>query len=156
MENSKNKLREWGWVLIFFAIYDVFMFIIKNITDLASGEVIQTLSAVDPAIQAAVTGIVIAILVLWALAIVAQLFIGGRGLQISSSSNPTKSGSHIVIAKILGVLNVIMTIIVAVGLFTTKFDIENLLTLIISICDVIILFSYAKDAKIVRNAVLNA
>lgn len=83
------------------------------------------------------------------ISIIIGFYLGVKG--IAESKKTSGSRLHIVIGKIVAILNVILAISLAITLFDSKNLVDDIFSFIIALTDVIIMFSYVSTAKAVRN-----
>ena len=106
----------------------------------------------DPTVQN-VTNIVLYVLLSWAiLSILIGFYLGVKG--IADSRGGYGSRLHIVLARIIGIINVILLIILGLGLLDSTDLWHDLETVGLCLVDIILMFSYASAAKAVRNGEL--
>lgn len=143
MKKNKN-LYLYGVVLLGLAILDLVMFIISA----ASGEIKMVehekealANFANFAIVCVVAAIIISILV--------NAYLGIKGMK--ESKKPSGGKAHIIIAKLIAILNIIVAVCVVVALFKSDSMWNDIWTLCVSVVDAIFMFSYAKEAKKVRG-----
>lgn len=150
MEN-RNNFRNWGFVLALFAVTDVLQLLSRNVYDWYSGNLAATFNAIDPTIKPIVIAFFSVIAGIYVISIAAQLFLSVRAFQISNK--PTAARAHIRIAKVFRVLRIIVAVIIILSLFGATNVFSELLTVVISLCDAMIIHLYIKAAEDVRAEV---
>ena len=133
-----------GWLLLIVAVVDavdVIIGFIKNsyVVPANPDQLVQTVQTV-----VIIVGISFSII-----SILVNAFLGIRG--ITESSNPSGGKAHIVIAKILAVLCVIVCVLSAIALFSSKDLLADIVALAIYIVDASLMFIYVREAKAVRG-----
>jgi hypothetical protein len=93
--------------------------------------------------------VTIVCLVISAVSILVSVYLGVKG--ITESKKPSGGKLHITIAKIIAIFNVVLAVFAAIVLFNSKDLFGDILTLLITIVDVIFMFSYVNAAKAVRG-----
>ena len=143
MKKNKN-LYLYGVVLLSLAILDLVMFVISAV----SGEikmVVHENEGLEKFANFAIICVVGAMIV----SILINAYLGIKGIK--ESTKPSGSKLHILIAKLLAILNIIVAVCVVVALFKSDSMWNDIWTLCVSIVDVVFMFSYAKEAKKVRG-----
>jgi uncharacterized membrane-anchored protein len=154
MENRKN-LHDYGLIMIFFGILELFMFIMTVVAGLVDGSIAKALADVAPEIQTAVKvglGIMGAIT---GLLVFADALLGVKALKVSA--NPNTDNGYIIVAKVFFVLSVIATISAVVGLFDGNAPIiDTILDLVSSVLGALVYILFVRAAQAVRQDALNA
>ena len=143
MKKAK-ELFFYGIALLVIATCDLLMLVM----DLRGGD-FAMVTHEDPLTQAVTNGILIAILICISISILVGGYLGVKG--ILESRNPSGGRLHIVIARALAILNLVLTVIMGLALFNStdlRGDIE---TFLLCMADLILMSCYAKAAKAVRN-----
>lgn len=101
----------------------------------------------DATVQAVVNGVLIGTLVISILSLLVQAFLAWKGL--SEAKQPTGAKLHVVIAKVLFIINVVMLVFLFAGLFTGSNLGDVASSMILCAFDVGVLYFYMTRAKIV-------
>ena len=153
MTNRKN-LHDYGLVLIFLSVLNVFMFASTVIAGFVDGSMQAALATVEPEILVAVKVVLAIIGSIMGLLIVADALIGIKALKVSA--NPTADKGYITVAKVFFVLTVIATIANLFGLFDNAADhIDAVLSFLNTALSAVVYFYFIKSAQAVRNDFLN-
>lgn len=83
------------------------------------------------------------------ISIIANAYLGVKG--IVSVVNLSHGRLHIFIAKLIGTFNLVLTVIVGLSLLNSTDLASDFKTFLLCLVDVILMYSYAKAAKAVRN-----
>ena len=106
----------------------------------------------DPTVQN-VTNTILYVILAWAvLSVLTGFYFGIKG--IADSRGPFGSRLHIFLARVIGIINVIMLIILGLSLLDTTDLWYDLETISLCLVDIILMFSYANAAKAVHNGEL--
>jgi hypothetical protein len=153
MTNRKN-LHDYGLLLIFLSILNLFMFASIVIADLVNGSIQEALSTVEPDILLAVKIVLGVFGAIMVLLIAADAFIGIKALKVSAK--PTADKGYITVAKVFFVLSIIATIANLFGLFDNAADhIDAVLSFLNTALSAVVYFYFIKSAQAVRNDFLN-
>lgn len=153
MENRKN-LHDYGLLLIFLGVLNLFMFIETIVAAIVSGELGAVLATVEPDISLAVNITLGVMGGLMALLVFADALIGLKALKVSK--NPSAAKGYITVAKIFFVLSLIATVSAAVTLIKGNADmIKSILNLANTVLSVAVYFIFIKSATAVRNDFIN-
>ena len=153
MTNRKN-LHDYGLLLIFLSILNLFMFASSVIADSVNGSIQEALSTVEPDILLAVKIVLGVFGAIMVLLIAADAFIGIKALKVSAK--PTADKGYITVAKVFFVLSIIATIANLFGLFNKSTDIVNaILSFVNTALNVAVYFYFIKSAQAVRKDFLN-
>lgn len=143
MKKTK-QLFIYGIVLVALAVIDL----LKLILDFRAG-LFEMVVHSDKTVQD-VTNIVLYVIIGFSvLSMLIGFYLGGKG--IAESRNPSGDRLHIVIARVIGTLNLIMMVIVGLSLLNSTDLLHDLETLGLYTIDMILFYSYANVAKAVRN-----
>lgn len=146
MKQAKKMLRDVSVAILIFAL----LTIVRTVLEIVLGPNIPA-DQIPEGITKEFVEIVLLIAQIMAVVFVLpQIYIGYKGYKISHGQECTKG--PIVWATILLVLSVITLISSVSAVFNPTDIFNNILALIISICDVALYFLYVKYAKQIRNA----
>ena len=153
MKNRKI-LHDYGIILIVLAIIDLLSLVTSTITQIMDGTLDNVFATVESSLLTAVKVSLVAVIVLQAVLILAQIAIGWIGLKVSR--NPVANKGYITAAKVFFVLNIIATICVVIVLISSGSNqlFNNILSLLCAVADVLIYYYFIKSAKAVRQSVL--
>ena len=142
---KKTKLLHFYAVaLLILAVYDL----ISLLTGILQGEFAMVKNE-DALVQAVTNGIVVFVLALSVVTILIGGYLGIKG--ILESKKISAGTAHIVIAKIVGIINLVLAGFMFLALFSSENLWDDITTLGICVADAVFMFEYAKAAKAVRN-----
>ena len=141
---KRTQVFLYGIVFIILAIIDAIMLFM----DFNEG-FFDEIAHPDPTVES-VTNIVLYVLLAWAtLSILIEFYLGIKGL--ADSRGPAGSRLHIFIARVIGIINVILLLILGLSLLDSTDLLHDLETVGLCLVDIILMFSYANAAKAVHN-----
>lgn len=142
---KKTKLlRFYSVALLILAAYDLITLLIGVLSD-----DFAMVTYEDALVQAVTNGIVVFVLALSVVTILIGGYLGIKGiLECKKISAGT---AHIVIAKIVGIINLVLAGFMFLALLSSENLLEDITTLGICVVDAVFMFEYAKVAKAVRN-----
>jgi len=142
---AKKDLKIVGWVFLFLALVDVVnllvdyfdgFYAVENIMDMAGNDVTESVAKIAAIIAISIT--VIAMLI--------KVFFGVKAIK--QANGTTKSTSHIVLAKIILVISVILAVIMVISLIQNA---ATIFDLIVALANIVIYASYIQAAKLVQE-----
>ena len=152
MENRKN-LHDYGLVLVFLGVLNLFTFVSTVITGLVDGTITEALANVEAEILVAVKVALGVVGGLMGLLVFADVLLGMKALKVSK--NPSADKGYITAAKVFFVMSVIS----AVSAFASFFDgntliIDAILNFANAALGAVVYFLFVKAAHAVRLDVL--
>lgn len=145
MENAKKQLKSLSYFIFIFAALSVVRAVVGVLTIEITADMIPK-GLTEEIVKVATIVVYVCTLVI----IIPQLYIGVKGVKLANGGEGSKA--QIIWAKVLLVLSVI-ALISTVSTLTGGQDIfDNVLALIIAVCDVAIYYLYGKYAKQIMNA----
>lgn len=145
MENSKKQLKIISLFILIFAALSVARTVIGIFTITVTPDQIPEGLTEGLVRIALIIGQIGAIIF-----VIPQLYIGLKGVKLANGGEGSKA--QIVWAIVLTVLSVVTLISTVSNILSTKDVLNNVLTLVIALCDVALYYLYAKYAKQIRNA----
>lgn len=144
MDKNKKTLYNWARVVLIFAICDVLTLISTVLTEYSaySTAIAQYPDEAVRSVTLVILGVAVGVSVLM---MGAQIFVGIRG--INETKNLTGATGYIRVGKTLGVVNVILFVINALGLVGSPIVWSEVLSIAVVGCDAIIMFGFVKYAK---------
>ncbi len=154
MENRK-KLHDYGMVLIFLGILNLFMFASTIVSGLVDGTVAGALAAVEAELLVAVKIVLGIFGGLLGLLVFADVLIGLKALKVSKE--PSADKGYIIAAKVFFVMSVIS----AISAFFTFFDanapiVDSILNFANAALSAAVYVLFVKTAQAVRLEVISA
>lgn len=117
MTDNKRHLRDYGIALILFAILDLFTAMSSFLAGYFDGTFDKAFANVDPAVVTASKVVMAVLLGFWMILVIAEIFIGVKGITISA--NPSADKGYITAAKVFLVFNALGVLSYAVTIFNT-------------------------------------
>ena len=139
-----TQLLIYSIVLIGLAVIDV----LTLMMDFRAG-LWEMLLQADPTLQDAVSIVLYVMVGFSVLSILIGFYLGGKGLLEVRS--PSGDRLHIVLARVIGTINLLLAAFFALSLLDSTDLAHDLETLGLCVIDVILMYSYANVAKAVRN-----
>ena len=103
----------------------------------------------DALVQAVTNATVTIVFVCSIISMVVGGYLGVKGIW--ESKNPSGGGFHIFLARVVGILNLILTVFMGLALLNSTDLSNDIQSFIICAGDMILMFCYANAAKAVRN-----
>ena len=139
-----TQLLIYSIVLIGLAVIDV----LTLMMDFRAG-LWEMLLQADPTLQDAVSIVLYLMVGFSVLSILIGFYLGGKGLLEVRS--PSGDRLHIVLARVIGTINLLLAAFFALSLLDSTDLLHDLETLGLCVIDMILMYSYANVAKAVRN-----
>lgn len=152
MDKNRKTLKEWGMVILIFAVCDLLTIITSFIGETGIFDTIN--EHTDEAVREFGSVMLIAMLAIMVIFFVIKIFLGAKGIMVSK--NPTDATGHITLAKFIVVLNVIALISSVTGLGESGINVMNILEVVVSVAEVFITVLFIKAAKAVREDVVGS
>ena len=141
---KRTQLFLFGIALFFVAICDLLLLIMSY----QAGD-FSMVTHEDTLVQTVTNTIIKVILGSSIVSIVVGGYLGLKGM--SESRNPSGGGFHIFLARIAGILNLILAVLMGLALLNSSDFSSDIQSFIICVGDMILMFGYASVAKAVRN-----
>ena len=149
MENRK-RLHDYSLVMILLSVLGTFNFVLTAIGSIVDGSLKSAFATVDASILTAVKIVFGFVAALMVLLVLAEVFIGLKGLKVSREPNADKG--YITITKIFLVLNVIVIPSYVLSLVNNTAPVlDTVLSLINAGLDIVIYALFIKNASAVRK-----
>ena len=146
--DKRNKLHDYSLALIFLAILDTFVFAATVLAAYVSGDLREALALNYPDNFTAVKVMVGAFTGFMGLMMLAEVWIGIKGLKVSRA--PSTNKGYITAAKIFLVLSLFVAVSTFVGFFETTAHVDSAITFVNAVLDVIVYAMFIKLANAVR------
>lgn len=143
MKNNKTLLI-YGWLLLAIAILDLAMLVL----DFIGGD-FAMVTHEDQLVENLANAVIIIVLSISILSILIGGYLGIKG--VLEAKNPTNATLHIILAKIIAVINVVLAVLFAIAMIGTNDLFGDIVTPSLCVLDAVIMFSYAKEAKAVQT-----
>ena len=145
---KRNKLHDYSLALIFLAILDIFVFAGTVLAAYVSGTLQEALVLNNPENLTSVKVMLAAFVGLMGLMMLAEAWIGIKGLKVSRA--PSADKGYITAAKIFLVLSLFVAVSTFVGFFETTAHVDSAITFVNAVLDVIVYAMFIKLANAVR------
>ena len=149
MENRK-KLHDYSLVMILISVLGLFNFVATIVGSFFDGTIETALASVDASILTPVKIALGVVVALMALLVLAEAFIGIKGLKVSRQPNADKG--YITVTKVFFVINIIAVLSFVTSLFGPEVSVvDTILTLANTVLDIVIYAFFIKYATAVRK-----
>ena len=142
--SKKRQLYRYGIALLLVAISNLVILVLNII----AGEY-DLLTHEDALVQAVANAIIITVLFCTSLSILVGAYLGLKG--IFESKKISNRSVHIVVARAVAVINLILAVIMGLALLGSRNFGDDFSSFVFCFTDTIIMYEYAKIARAVQN-----
>ena len=143
MKKTK-ELHFYAVALLILAVFDLIMIAVGFL----AGDYAMIVNE-SALVQAVTNAIIIVVLVCSLISVLVSAYLGVKGLM--EVKKPTNCKTHILLAKIAAIFNIVLAVIMGLALFGSTDLSEDITTFGICVVDAMFMFSYANAAKAVQN-----